>query len=63
VGAGSLVSSAATLGTNLLVVGGPVIVAARLLRRVRRSRGATGTLPPGALSLIMRPPRILPVFA
>jgi hypothetical protein len=63
VGAGSPVSSAATLGTSLLVVEGPVIVAAAVLRRVRRSHRSSGTLPLGALSLIIRPPRILPVFA
>jgi hypothetical protein len=62
-GAGSVVASGATLGTAALFVGGPAVVAAALARRVRRSRRASGQLPDGMPLVIMRPPRLLSVFA
>jgi len=62
-GAGSIVTSGAPLGTTLLFVGGPALVAAALARRVRRRRGTSGLLPAGMRLLIMRPPRLLSVFA
>ncbi|HVA04365.1 MAG TPA: hypothetical protein VMU64_11555 [Acidimicrobiales bacterium] len=61
--AGSLVTTGATLGSALILLGGPVIMPAALLRRLRRWRGAYGFLPSGRSALIMRPPRSLPAFA
>jgi hypothetical protein len=61
--AGSLVSTGAPPGLALVLIGGAVIVDVALLRRLRRLRGAPGSLPSGRAALIMRPPRSLPAFA
>jgi hypothetical protein len=61
--AGSLVATGATLGSALILIGGPVIIPAARMRRIRRSHGAFGFLPSGRSVLIMRPPRSLPAFA
>jgi hypothetical protein len=62
-GAGSLLASGVATSAALLIVLGPALNPVALVGRARRARRGVGILPEGDPAHVMRPPRLISVFA
>jgi hypothetical protein len=62
-GGGSLLASGVATGAALVIVLGPALNPVALVGRARRARRGVGILPEGDPTVVMRPPRVISVFA